>query len=329
MIFAPIALILQLVAGTYLVAGKMTGEVCVDLGGIFGGGGSTGSSSSSSSSSSSTCSCPSSWLSDGTCDSSCNNAACNYDAGDCSGTSAPPPPSPSPPSSSTCSCPSSWLSDGMCDSSCNNAACNYDAGDCSGSGMGRRLLAPTLGSNPGTWVDAAKVQTLSKAKAVHAKAIQPNANLTVPRLAPRAPRRLQSTSVCVDVDNVQGSDGITMLDLTFGPDLDGPVMTCLVGFACAIVAALLLLIGSSCACCCKKYSALVCCTGVALIFHCGYYVYMVPSKAKTSGVEMEVKPGFSWGSGANVGCMIFIVVTLVCAVSAMRGAKATGTATSV
>jgi len=282
MIFAPIALILQLVAGTYLVAGKMTGEVCVDLGGIFGGGGSTGSSSSSSSS-----------------------------------------------SSSTCSCPSSWLSDGTCDSSCNNAACNYDAGDCSGSGMGRRLLAPTLGSNPGTWVDAAKVQTLSKAKAVHAKAIQPNANLTVPRLAPRAPRRLQSTSVCVDVDNVQGSDGITMLDLTFGPDLDGPVMTCLVGFACAIVAALLLLIGSSCACCCKKYSALVCCTGVALIFHCGYYVYMVPSKAKTSGVEMEVKPGFSWGSGANVGCMIFIVVTLVCAVSAMRGAKATGTATSV
>ncbi|XRB25155.1 hypothetical protein RI054_42g150130 [Pseudoscourfieldia marina] len=37
--------------------------------------------------------CPSSYPGDGECDSACNNAACNYDNGDCR---SPPPPSPPP-----------------------------------------------------------------------------------------------------------------------------------------------------------------------------------------------------------------------------------------
>jgi hypothetical protein len=64
--------------------------------------------------------CPPSWISDGMCDSTCNNAACNFDAGDCdmTGTECAP------------GCGQAWVSDGMCDSPCNNAACNYDGGDC-------------------------------------------------------------------------------------------------------------------------------------------------------------------------------------------------------
>jgi hypothetical protein len=40
------------------------------------------------------CSCPSYWLADGECDSSCNNYACNYDRGDCANSyySTPSPP---------------------------------------------------------------------------------------------------------------------------------------------------------------------------------------------------------------------------------------------
>jgi len=64
--------------------------------------------------------CPSSYLSDGVCDTQCNIYACNYDGGDCG-------------SNTNCaySCPSGYLSDGICDAACNVAACNYDGGDCS------------------------------------------------------------------------------------------------------------------------------------------------------------------------------------------------------
>jgi hypothetical protein len=61
--------------------------------------------------------CPSSWLKDNYCDSACNNAACNFDSGDCTAPCAP-------------NCQASWLGDRMCDRYCNNAACNYDGGDC-------------------------------------------------------------------------------------------------------------------------------------------------------------------------------------------------------
>jgi hypothetical protein len=64
--------------------------------------------------------CPDYWVGDGYCDSACNVASCNYDDGDCSG------------GSGYCAtgCPYSWIGDGYCDSACNVAACNYDGGDC-------------------------------------------------------------------------------------------------------------------------------------------------------------------------------------------------------
>ncbi|CAE7258007.1 Gnptab [Symbiodinium natans] len=62
--------------------------------------------------------CYSSWRGDGECDSSCNNAACNYDDGDCNQECAD-------------GCHSHWRGDSECDSVCNNAQCNYDDGDCS------------------------------------------------------------------------------------------------------------------------------------------------------------------------------------------------------
>lgn len=62
--------------------------------------------------------CYDSWRGDGWCDSECDNAACNYDDGDCGSTS--------------CSfmCSNSQLGDGTCDYWCNTEACNYDDGDC-------------------------------------------------------------------------------------------------------------------------------------------------------------------------------------------------------
>ena len=42
--------------------------------------------------------CPSYWIGDNYCDSSCNVPQCNYDGGDCALSPPPPPPSPSPPS---------------------------------------------------------------------------------------------------------------------------------------------------------------------------------------------------------------------------------------
>ncbi|CAG9326025.1 unnamed protein product [Blepharisma stoltei] len=62
--------------------------------------------------------CTSSKLGDGTCDSECNTASCNYDFGDCS--------------TEVCSpgCYSYMIDDGVCNSECYNSACNWDNKDC-------------------------------------------------------------------------------------------------------------------------------------------------------------------------------------------------------
>jgi hypothetical protein len=60
--------------------------------------------------------CEDSYLNDGHCDNACNNAACDYDDGDCD--------------KCTQGCENSYLNDGHCDNVCNNYACNYDGGDC-------------------------------------------------------------------------------------------------------------------------------------------------------------------------------------------------------
>lgn len=66
--------------------------------------------------------CPDGWPGDGYCDAACNNAACNWDGGDCDDdTSA---------SCSNIFCSSSQLGDGTCDYFCSGPECNYDNGDC-------------------------------------------------------------------------------------------------------------------------------------------------------------------------------------------------------
>ena len=61
--------------------------------------------------------CPDSYITDGICDSACNNAECGFDGGDCS-ECAP-------------GCYDRWIANGMCNYACNNAECGYDGGDCS------------------------------------------------------------------------------------------------------------------------------------------------------------------------------------------------------
>ncbi|GAV00250.1 hypothetical protein RvY_11128-2 [Ramazzottius varieornatus] len=84
--------------------------------------------------------CPASWINDGFCDATCNNAQCNLDGGDCANktsgfdmddeeddfrlrNSLP---------SGTChpGCLNGWLADRYCDTVCNHAQCAFDAGDC-------------------------------------------------------------------------------------------------------------------------------------------------------------------------------------------------------
>ena len=92
----------------------------------------------SSTGSESQCECTSSWLGDGTCDSACNNAACEFDRNDCATQN-------NPDVYSDCECTSSWIGDGTCDSSCNNPECNFDAGDCSSENSG------TSSADTSTW----------------------------------------------------------------------------------------------------------------------------------------------------------------------------------
>ncbi|KAM5289045.1 N-acetylglucosamine-1-phosphotransferase subunits alpha/beta isoform 2-T2 [Ctenodactylus gundi] len=94
--------------------------------------------------------CPGSWIKDGYCDKACNNSACDWDGGDCSGNSGgsryaaggggtgsigagqPWQFGGGINSVSYCNqgCANSWLADKFCDQACNVLACGFDAGDC-------------------------------------------------------------------------------------------------------------------------------------------------------------------------------------------------------
>ncbi|XP_066212656.1 N-acetylglucosamine-1-phosphotransferase subunits alpha/beta isoform X1 [Saccopteryx leptura] len=94
--------------------------------------------------------CPGSWIKDGYCDKACNNSACDWDGGDCSGNSGgsrygavgggtgnigagqPWHFGGGINSVSYCNqgCANSWLADKFCDQACNVLSCGFDAGDC-------------------------------------------------------------------------------------------------------------------------------------------------------------------------------------------------------
>ncbi|XP_012859512.2 N-acetylglucosamine-1-phosphotransferase subunits alpha/beta [Echinops telfairi] len=94
--------------------------------------------------------CPGSWIKDGYCDKACNNSACDWDGGDCSGNNAGNRYVPGGggtgsvgvgqpwqfgggiSSISYCNqgCANSWLADKFCDQACNVLSCGFDAGDC-------------------------------------------------------------------------------------------------------------------------------------------------------------------------------------------------------
>ncbi|XP_004623974.1 N-acetylglucosamine-1-phosphotransferase subunits alpha/beta [Octodon degus] len=94
--------------------------------------------------------CPGSWIKDGYCDKACNNSACDWDGGDCAGSSGgsryvaggggvgsvgggqPWQFGGGLSSVSYCNqgCANSWLADKFCDQACNVLACGFDAGDC-------------------------------------------------------------------------------------------------------------------------------------------------------------------------------------------------------
>lgn len=94
--------------------------------------------------------CPGSWIKDGYCDKACNNSACDWDGGDCSGNSGgsrygaggggtgsigagqPWQFGGGMNSVSYCNqgCANSWLADKFCDQACNVLSCGFDAGDC-------------------------------------------------------------------------------------------------------------------------------------------------------------------------------------------------------
>nr|XP_057934374.1 N-acetylglucosamine-1-phosphotransferase subunits alpha/beta-like [Doryrhamphus excisus] len=95
--------------------------------------------------------CPGSWIKDGYCDKACNNSACDWDGGDCTGAAGssrfPGGIGAGGPGgaggsvwqfagglggASYCNqgCATSWLADKFCDQACNVLACGFDVGDC-------------------------------------------------------------------------------------------------------------------------------------------------------------------------------------------------------
>lgn len=94
--------------------------------------------------------CPGSWIKDGYCDKACNNSACDWDGGDCSGNSGANRYVPGGGGTGSigigqnwqfggglsgityCNqgCANSWLADKFCDQACNVLSCGFDAGDC-------------------------------------------------------------------------------------------------------------------------------------------------------------------------------------------------------
>ena len=73
------------------------------------------------------CSCPSSWLADGTCDSNCNNAACNYDNGDCKSSPSTTKTSPAGSTSSSYCVASSSSSSSSSYTCSDGAGCKWDS----------------------------------------------------------------------------------------------------------------------------------------------------------------------------------------------------------
>lgn len=88
--------------------------------------------------------CPASWISDGYCDRACNNSQCEWDGGDCEGSSVRTQYSFyglsgggnnahfARSSDLYCNqgCANNWIADRYCDQSCNVRACGFDAADC-------------------------------------------------------------------------------------------------------------------------------------------------------------------------------------------------------
>ncbi|XP_055970162.1 N-acetylglucosamine-1-phosphotransferase subunits alpha/beta [Sorex fumeus] len=94
--------------------------------------------------------CPGSWIKDGYCDKACNNSACDWDGGDCSGNSGANRYAAGGGGTggigigqhwqfggglsgvTYCNqgCANSWLADKFCDQACNVLSCGFDAGDC-------------------------------------------------------------------------------------------------------------------------------------------------------------------------------------------------------
>ncbi|XP_069376510.1 N-acetylglucosamine-1-phosphotransferase subunits alpha/beta isoform X1 [Paralichthys olivaceus] len=98
--------------------------------------------------------CPGSWIKDGYCDKACNNSACDWDGGDCTGAAGNSRFAVGGGAGGTggagghvwqfaggigglggtsyCNqgCANSWLADKFCDQACNVLACGFDVGDC-------------------------------------------------------------------------------------------------------------------------------------------------------------------------------------------------------
>uniref|UniRef100_A0A3P8VBN5 N-acetylglucosamine-1-phosphotransferase subunits alpha/beta n=1 Tax=Cynoglossus semilaevis TaxID=244447 RepID=A0A3P8VBN5_CYNSE len=98
--------------------------------------------------------CPGSWIKDGYCDKACNNSACDWDGGDCLGSTGNSRFGAGLGNGragdtggqlwqfgggvgvlggmSYCNqgCANSWLADKFCDQACNVLSCGYDVGDC-------------------------------------------------------------------------------------------------------------------------------------------------------------------------------------------------------
>lgn len=116
-------------------------------------------------------------------------------------------------------------------------------------------------------------------------------------------RRLQQ--ICQETD-------ADMIDLTFGRDgVDGsPAVG--IAFACSIICFLLALVGTILGFC-GKMSGAMCCFGVALIFNCLYWIYLIPYDAEVdnSPAKPRIKPSFGWGAGCNCGAFINLVLSLI------------------
>ncbi|XP_061523335.1 N-acetylglucosamine-1-phosphotransferase subunits alpha/beta isoform X2 [Phycodurus eques] len=119
--------------------------------------------------------CPGSWIKDGYCDKACNNSACDWDGGDCTGAAGssrfPGGVGAGGPGgaggqvwqfaggqgglagASYCNqgCATSWLADKFCDQACNVLSCGFDVGDCGTDHFGE-LHRATLLSNQSAYV---------------------------------------------------------------------------------------------------------------------------------------------------------------------------------